>query len=157
MAYLVGNRGGGWGAASAGAWSAGAQCGAGLRADFVELHLLSPRRPPVRPLCDPLHHRFDTPFAALVKQGSSSGAGDLHGLRYAAQVDGPEGMQDAALGGHHGTHVPRARFARRARAAGTSVGAGASSAASGSIQAECTRHVARQRQEVEPLHGSSCG
>jgi hypothetical protein len=112
MAYLVGNHGGGWGVASPGAWSAGARCGAGLRADFVKLHLLPPRRPPVRPLCDPLHHRFDTLFAALVKQGSSSDAGDLHGLRYAAQVDGPEGMQDAVLGGRHGTHVPRGRFAR---------------------------------------------
>jgi hypothetical protein len=50
-----------------------------------------------------LHHRFNTLFAALVKQGFSSGAGDLHGLRYAAQVDGLEGMQDATLGGRHGT------------------------------------------------------
>jgi hypothetical protein len=72
----------------------------GLRADFVKLYLLLSRRPPVRPLCDPLHRPFDTLFAALVKQGSFSGASDLHGLRYAAQVDGPEGMQDAALGGH---------------------------------------------------------
>jgi hypothetical protein len=54
---------------------------------------------------DPLLHCFDALFAALVKQGSSSGAGDPHGLRYAAQ-DGPKGVQDAVPGGRHGTHVP---------------------------------------------------
>jgi hypothetical protein len=35
----------GWGAASASVWR-----GVGLQANFVELHLLPHRRPPVRPL-----------------------------------------------------------------------------------------------------------
>jgi len=49
MAYLVGNCGGGWGAALVGAWPAGARRGVGLWANFVELHWLPRHRP--RPAC----------------------------------------------------------------------------------------------------------
>jgi hypothetical protein len=45
---------------------------------------------------DLLLRYFDTHFAALVKQGSSSGASDLHEICYATQEDGLEGTQDAA-------------------------------------------------------------
>jgi hypothetical protein len=69
---------------------------------------------------DPLLRRFDALFAVLVKQGSSSGAGDPHGLRYTTQ-DGPEGVQDAAPGGFHdtratsSTHSPSWSNPRRCR------------------------------------------
>jgi len=53
---------------------------------------------------DMLLRRFDTLFAVLIKQGSSFGVGNLHGLRYAAQ-DGLEGVQDAAPGGCHSTRA----------------------------------------------------
>jgi hypothetical protein len=116
MTYLVGNYGGRWGAALARAWLAGARCGAALQADFVELHLSCTVARLFARCADPLLRRFDALFVTLVKQGSSSGAGDLHRLRYTAQEDAPEGVQDATPSGCHGAHVPRARWARRAGA-----------------------------------------
>ncbi|XP_066360177.1 uncharacterized protein [Miscanthus floridulus] len=114
---------------------------------------------------DPLLRRFDALFAALVKRGAGGG-GDPHGLRYAAakKMDRKaRKMQRLVAVTAHLCHEldvlaeleqQQQQQAYRPRARGGAKGAAAVAAGSSS-RAECSRRVARQRQEVERLRAAS--